>query len=254
MYRYIIIEDERLVSEELKRMLSAIRPQYIHTATLTRVKEAASYIKSTNTADLIFLDIQLSDGISFDVFEQVQTDIPIIFTTAYDEFALKAFELNSIDYLLKPIETEDLEKALQKFEKHNKKQEPEIFSKIREVYQPNFVKKRFLIQQGALYDYIESSDIAFFYSEDKLAFLHTFSGKRYIINYTIEQIENFCDRQMFFKVSRSCVANIQSISKIVKYDNSRLKVSCTPEHPHEIIVSRKRVPDFLKWIDGITIS
>jgi len=175
----------------------------------------------------------------------------VIFTTAYDEHAIKAFKLNSIDYLLKPFNEAELEAALIKFEK--------IFQHVSYTASPkNYeqllsvrTKNRFLISKGENYHYIETKDIAHFYSEDGVVFLHTSSDKRYIINYTLEQLEQLLDNRLFFRVSRNCIGNVRAIKNVAKYFNSRLKLSFSPVCPHEVLVSRVRVPDFLKWMDGI---
>ena len=195
---------------------------------------------------------KLTDGNSFDIFEQIQVTTPVIFTTAYDEHAIQAFKVNSVDYLLKPVEEDDLLAALRKFEQFRVVQSPVTnYRKLEEALMSNCKKNRFLIQKGDAYHYVETSDIAFFYSEEKVVFLHTFSDKRYIVDYTLEQIEQLLDERTFFRVSRNCIANINSIRKISKYFNSRLKLSFQPECPHEVLISRVRVPDFLKWVDGV---
>lgn len=160
--------------------------------------------------------------------------------------------MNSVDYLLKPVEEDDLLAALRKFEQFRVVQPPVTdYRKLEEALMSNCKKNRFLIQKGDAYHYVETSDIAFFYSEEKVVFLHTFSDKRYIVDYTLEQIEQLLDERTFFRVSRNCIANINSIRKISKYFNSRLKLSFQPECPHEVLISRVRVPDFLKWVDGV---
>jgi DNA-binding LytR/AlgR family response regulator len=205
----------------------------------------------TSTVDLILLDIRLADGNCFEIFNHVEVNIPVIFTTAYDEHAIKAFKLNSIDYLLKPFDEKELEAALVKFENifhHNPhKTDPKNFEQILSLK----TKNRFLISKGENYHYIETTDIAHFYSEDGVVFLHTFQNKRYIINYTLDQLEQQLDSRLFFRVSRNCIGNVKAIENVAKYFNSRLKLSFLPVCPHEVLVSRVRVPDFLKWMDGI---
>lgn len=248
--KYLIVEDERFAYEEMKRMINKLRPGYQLINWTKTVIQTVDFLKN-NTVDLILLDIRLADGSSFDIFEQVAISTPIIFTTAYDEHAIKAFKVNSVDYLLKPIEEGDLLTALNKFEQYHPVQ-PTIaeYKKLEEALAGNYKKNRFLIQKGDSYHYIEVSEIAFFYSEDKVVFLHTFSNKRYIVDYTLDQIERMLDEKSFFRVSRNCITNIRSIKKISKFFNSRLKISFNPDCPHEILVSRVRVSDFLKWIDG----
>jgi len=251
MINYLIVEDERFAYEEMKRMMQRLRPDY-HLAGRTETVEQTILFLKNNTVDLILLDIRLADGSCFEIFEQIAITIPVIFTTAYDEHAIKAFKVNSIDYLLKPIEEADLLAALTKFEQfHSIRSSVLDYKKLEEVLLGNYKKNRFLIQTGDNYCYIDTSKVAFFYSEDKVVFLHTDSNKRYIIDYTLMQIEQKLDEKIFFRVSRNCIANIGSIKKISKYYNSRLKLTFHPECPHEVLVSRERTSDFLKWVDDI---
>jgi len=251
MIKYLLVEDERFAYEEIKRMMDKLRPGYQLIAWTETVVRTVEFLKN-NSVDLILLDIRLADGNSFDIFEQISVSTPIIFTTAYDEHAIKAFKVNSVDYLLKPIEEEDLLGALNKFEQH-RTTNPVIteYKKLEEALIGNCKKNRFLIQKGDTYHYIETTETAFFYSEDKVVFLHTFSDKRYIVDYTLDQIERMLDGRSFFRVSRNCIANIRSINKISRFFNSRLKLTFQPECPHEVLVSRVRVSDFLKWVDGV---
>lgn len=250
MAKYIIIEDEQFAFNELKRMMKAARPGWELCGWATSVEQALILIKNV-PADLLLVDIRLSDGDSFDIFEQLKTDIPVIFTTAYDEFALKAFKLNSIDYLLKPIEETELERALQKFENLRLiTPASDSFIKFRDNYLSSNHKNRFLVQCGDVYRHIEANDVAFFYSEDKYTYLHTFSNNRYIIPYTLDQLESMMDSENFHRLSRNCIANIKSIDRLHKYFAGRLKVDFTLNCPQEVIVSRSRVAGLLDWING----
>lgn len=251
MIKYLLIEDERFAYEEIKRMMQRLRPDYQLAGWAESVEQAVLLLKQ-GAIDLIIVDIRLSDGISFEIFEQVQVDAPIIFTTAYDEYAIKAFKVNSIDYLLKPIEEKDLDAALCRFERNNalRAVAPE-FRQLQAEYLTKNKKNRFLVQIGDVFQYVETEDIAFFYSEDKYTYLHLFSNKRYIINYPLNQLEYMLDRNAFFRVSRNCISNIKAIKKSSKYFGSRLKLHLSPECPHEVLVSRNRVSDFLQWVDGI---
>lgn len=251
MIKYLIVEDERFAYDEMKRMIDKLRPNYELINWTETVIQTIDFLQQ-NSVDLILLDIRLSDGSSFDIFEQISIPTPIIFTTAYDEYAIRAFKVNSIDYLLKPIDEADLIAALDKFERH-RTITPIIteYKKLEEALMQNRRKNRFLIQVGDSYHYIDTSDIAYFYSEEKAIFLHAFSNKRYIIDYTLDQIERMLDEKIFFRASRNCITNIRSIKKISKYFNSRLKLILDPNCPHEVLVSRVRVTDFLSWVDGI---
>lgn len=251
MKTYMILEDERFAYEEIKRMMESLRPDYALSAWEESVEGAISFLKE-HKPDLLLIDIRLSDGLCFDLFARLPIQIPVIFTTAYDEYALQAFRINSIDYLLKPIEEKDLERALKKFEANSL---PDLasgkFKDLETSYLSHVKKNRFLVSVGDTFQYVETSDIAFFYSEDKYVYLHTTAGKRYIINYTLEQLEAMLDRRDFFRVSRNCIAHIQAIRKASKYFGGRLRMSFSPECPHEVIVSRSRVADCLRWMDGL---
>lgn len=251
MIKYLIVEDERFAYEEMKRMMEKLRPDY-HLAYRTETVDQTVHFLKEHSTDLILMDIRLADGNCFEIFEQVSLTIPIIFTTAYDEHAIRAFKVNSVDYLLKPIEEADLEAALNKFEQYRAIPQPaSSYKRLEEALVGSCKKNRFLIQKGDIFHYVDTTDIAFFYSEDKVVFLHTSSDKRYIVDYTLEQIEHLLDGKTFFRVSRNCIANITAIEKISRYFNSRLKIYLRPQCPHEVLVSRARVPDFLRWIDGL---
>ncbi|MDR7131501.1 DNA-binding LytR/AlgR family response regulator [Algoriphagus sp. 4150] len=248
--KYLIVEDERFAYEELKRMLAKLRPDYQLEKHTKTVVDTIRFLKES-TVDIILMDIRLADGNCFEIFNHVEVATPVIFTTAYDEHAIKAFKLNSIDYLLKPFEENELEAALTKFENifHNP---PYKTSSANFVQMQSLkTKNRFLISKGENYHYIETKDIAHFYSEDGVVFLHTFNDRRYIINYTLDQLEQQFHNHLFFRVSRNCIANVKAIENVARYFNSRLKLTFLPECPHEVLVSRVRVPDFLKWMDGI---
>jgi DNA-binding LytR/AlgR family response regulator len=248
--KYLIVEDERFAYEELKRMMTELRPDYSLEKRTKTVIDTIGFLK-TSAVDLILLDIRLADGNCFEIFNHVEVSTPVIFTTAYDEHAIKAFKLNSIDYLLKPFDEKELEAALAKFESifhtDSHKTDPKNFGQI--LVAKN--KNRFLISKGENYHYIETADIAHFYSEEGVVFLHTFQNKRYIINYTLDQLEQQLDSRLFFRASRNCIGNVKAIENVAKYFNSRLKLSFLPACPHEVLVSRVRVPDFLKWMDGM---
>jgi len=251
MVKYLIVEDERFAYEEIKRMMERLRPEYQLGYRAETVQQTIRFLKE-NTVDLILLDIRLADGSSFEIFEQIKVSVPIIFTTAYDEFAIQAFKVNSIDYLLKPIDETDLLTALIKFEQQHLTNPASFdYKQLEKALMGNSKRNRFLIQTGDVYHHVATSEIAFFYSEDKVTFLHTFLNRRYIVDHTLTQIEPQLDEKLFFRVSRNCIANISSIKKISRYFNSRLKLSFQPECPHDILISRERVSDFLKWVDSI---
>ena len=244
MIDYVILEDERFAYEEIKRMMNVLRPDYNLKEWADSVERAVSVL-TDDTPDLLIADIRLSDGLCFDVFERKQTHVPVIFTTAY--------RVNSVDYLLKPIKENDLERALAKFEANClTRPTSEQYKGLEASYLKNVKKNRFLVSVGDTYTYVETSDIAFFYVEDRCVFLHTFSGKRYIVDYSLEQLEAMLDRRDFFRLSRGCIAHIKAVRKVSKYFGSRLTVSFSPECPHKVLVSRTRVADCQKWLDGLS--
>ena len=249
--KVIIVEDEKPSARRLSRMLAEIN---IETqAMLHSVEEAVAYFKDNEHPDLIMLDIQLSDGLSFEIFDQVEVNSAIIFTTAYDEYALKAFKLNSIDYLLKPIDDEELSNAIDKFklnrpEKHNLQVDLEQIKKLLVNPLDKTFKKRFTIKVGQHIKIVPIDEIECFYSENKGSYLFTSSKRDYLIDYSLEELETELDPTKFFRVSRKFYVNLDAIIDIVSYTNSRLKVILNNYSENEIIVSREKVKDFKKWI------
>ncbi|WP_343687549.1 LytTR family DNA-binding domain-containing protein [Chryseobacterium gleum] len=249
MKKYLIIEDERLAFSELKRMMDKLRPDYLLMKRTQSVLESVEFLQE-HSPDFILMDISLSDGSCFEIFNHIKLDVPIIFTTAYDEYAIQAFKVNSIDYLLKPISEEDLEQAVIKLEDlHFDKVQKETGIRMVESLLMKKIKNRFLVHSRDGYLYIESGNVAYFYSEEKVVMLHTFENKRYIVNYTLDQLEEQLGEDFFFRVSRNCIANIKSIKGIKKAANSRLDIEFEPPCPHEVIVSRVRVHNFLQWLN-----
>ena len=250
MTKVIIIEDEKPAARRLQRMLSKLN---IETETMLHsVAEAVNWFNSNDHPDLIFLDIQLSDGISFEIFEEVKIDSAVIFTTAYDEYALKAFKLNSVDYLLKPIDEEELANAVAKFKENYLKNSPQIdfnaFKKILETGNKPDYKTRFTIQVGQHLKIILANEICCFYSENKASYLTTTSGRNYPVDVSLENLEKDLDPKKFFRINRKSIVNIDCIEDIISYTNSRLEVKVKVFSEFQLIVSRERVRDFKNWI------
>lgn len=252
MIKVIIIEDEKPSARRLKRMLSEINIEA--QAMLHSVSEAVTWFQANEHPDLILLDIQLSDGLSFEIFERVEVKSAIIFTTAYDEYALKAFKLNSIDYLLKPIDDEELETAIDKF-KSNHSEPHDILVDINHIKKllvnplDNEYKKRFTIKVGQHLRVVDTENIECFYSEQKATYCHTKDRKNYLLDFSLEQIEDKLDPLKFFRVNRKFIIHMDDISDIISYTNSRLQVKLKHFSEQEIIVSRERVKDFKKWLE-----
>jgi two-component system response regulator LytT len=247
----IIIEDEKPSARRLQRMLKS---NNVSVETLLHsVEEAIHWFLENEHPDLIFLDIQLSDGLSFEIFEHVSIKSAIIFTTAYDEYALQAFKLNSIDYLLKPIDEEDLEASLVKFreripENKGLKVDFEDIKKLLVNPIEREYKKRFTVKVGQYLKMITIDEIECFYSENKGTYAHTANGRNYLIDNTIENLQQELAPDIFFKVSRKFIVNINHIKDMISYTNSRLQIKMHNYQDSEIIVSRERVKDFKDWL------
>jgi len=249
--RTIIIEDEKPSARRLQRMLEK---QNIPVEKLLHsVNDSIKWLLENPQPDLVFLDIQLSDGLSFEIFEEIELESAIIFTTAYDEYALKAFKLNSVDYLLKPIDDEELEAAIEKYKSKfsNSEQLPSNISELRNLLNQNNsekkYKKRFTTKVGQHLKMFTVDEIECFYSENKGTYLHTQTDRSYLLETTLENLETDLDPEQFFRVSRKYYVNINAISDMVSYTNSRLKVKLN-HFDEEIIVSRERVKDFKNWL------
>ena len=253
----IIIEDEKPAARLLQRKLEKLNiPVGV---LLHSVEESIDWFSKNEHPDLIFLDIQLSDGLSFEIFEhfvsaQCVIKSAVIFTTAYDEYALRAFKLNSIDYLLKPIDEDDLEIAVAKFNMRAPKQETvqldfeQIKKMLTNPFEKNY-KKRFTVKIGQHLKVIAIGEIECFFSENKGTYIHTFDNRSYLIETTLELLEQELDPKNFYRVSRKFIVPLRAIKEIVIYSNSRLKVILPSYQEEEVIVSREKVSDFKDWID-----
>ncbi|WP_109300320.1 LytTR family DNA-binding domain-containing protein [Aquimarina sp. AU474] len=248
----IIIEDEKPAARRLNRMLNDLDIE-VNTM-LHSVQESIDWFSNNEHPDLIFLDIQLSDGLSFEIFDTITIKSSIIFTTAYDEYALKAFKLNSIDYLLKPIDDDELETAITKYKEQvpTKKQIQIDFDDIKKLLvnpMDRTYKKRFTTKVGQHLKIFAVEDIECFYSENKGTYLHTTDNRNYLIDNTLESLEDELNPQQFFRVSRKFYININAIKDIISYTNSRLQVKLNHFNEQEIIVARERVKDFKEWLE-----
>jgi len=251
----LIIEDEKPAARLLQRKLEKL--DIAVETMLHSVEESLHWFSNNEHPDLIFLDIQLSDGLSFEIFEKINIQSAIIFTTAYDEYALKAFKLNSIDYLLKPIDEDDLEIAVTKFKNRIPKAEAGNqnlqldFEQIRQMLSNPFeksYKKRFTVKIGQHLKVITTDEIECFFSENKGTYIHTFENRNYLIDSTLEVLEQELDMKDFFRVSRKFIVPLTAIKEIQVYTNSRLKVILPSYKEDEVIVSREKVQDFKAWL------
>lgn len=242
--RYLIIEDERLAMTELRRMITRLRPGYESAGWCESVGAAVSRLQGQTDVDIVFADIRLTDGMSFDIFDTIGYDGPVIFTTAYDEYALRAFKVNGIDYLLKPIDPDELETAILKFERlkngGHEKSAPAQKS----------VKNRFLVSVGNDMISLSAGEVAFFNSEDGYTYATTFAGKRYIVDMSIESLDSMLDATAFCRVSRAYICHLEAVVRVARMFGGRLKVITRPESPTPVLVSRERAPRVMRWLDG----
>ncbi|MFC0876193.1 LytR/AlgR family response regulator transcription factor [Saccharicrinis sp. FJH2] len=246
----LIIEDEKPAVDKLKRMLAEADPEIKILDQLSSVESASNWLLAHSAPELIFMDIQLEDGTCFEIFENVEIDTPVIFTTAYDEFSLKAFKVNSVDYLLKPIDPTELNHALDKFKKiHQTQPKLNSIQSLLTKLQPR-TKERFLIKTGDYFHSVPASDIVCFYIMERCNFIFTTTGKNYPIDYSLEKIETQVDNYRFFRVNRNYIVNYQTIKDVLAFSNSRLKITLKSSPTEEdIIVSRERVAAFKDWMD-----
>lgn len=248
----IIIEDEKPSARRLQRMLKILD---LNAETMLHsVEESIQWFQDNKHPDLIFLDIQLSDGLSFEIFEAIEIKSAIIFTTAYDEYALKAFKLNSIDYLLKPIDDDDLAIAVEKYKaRAPQKQAVTLdFNDIKKLLVnplDRAYKKRFSVKVGQHLKLINIDEIECFFSENKGTYLHTTEGRNYLLDTTLEHLENELEPQTFFRINRKFFVNINAIKDMVSYTNSRLQIKLNSYNEQDVIVARERVKDFKGWLE-----
>lgn len=248
----IIIEDEKPAARRLNRLLEELKVEV--STMLHSVEESIVWFLNNEHPELIFLDIQLSDGLSFEIFDQVTIKSAIIFTTAYDEYALQAFKLNSIDYLLKPIDDEELEKAVKQYREFKPEREKisfdfEDIKKLLVNPVEREYKKRFTARVGQHLKIINADEVECFYSENKGTYAATIDGRNYLLDTTLENLEGELSPKKFFRVSRKFYVNINHINDIISYTNSRLQIKMNTFREQEIIVSRERVKDFKLWLE-----
>ncbi|WP_421948741.1 LytR/AlgR family response regulator transcription factor [Phaeodactylibacter xiamenensis] len=250
--RALILEDEALAAERLQLMLEKLRPDIEILAILDTVEDAVSYFSTGVRPDLAFFDIQLADGASFQVFESVKVPCPVIFTTAYDQYTLKAFKVNSIDYLLKPIGKADLEQALAQYEDLKEKfgqptvqlkQVEQLLQSMQRQY-----KERFVVKTGHQFLSIRAEDIRYLFTEHKTTWIRHADGKKHALEYTLEELEALLDPKHFFRTNRQYIVHIEAIDQTTVYSNARLKIKL--QDGEETTVSRDRVSDFRTWLGG----
>lgn len=250
--KILIIEDEEPAAKRLQKMLKEIEPDINVLGQIVSVSSAVKWFGENAQPDLLFSDIQLSDGLSFEFFKAVEVSCPVIFTTAYDQYAIDAFKVNSIDYLLKPIKKEELEKAVAKFRKLAVSAAPPAIdiNKLLQTLSPAGAeyKKRFVVRYGEHIKTIDIEDVVYFYTEDKVTFLCTKDGRRYVIDYNLDTLDASLDPKSFFRINRQYIIGIHSIAEMFAYTKSRVLIKLNPPAKHETIVSTERSADFKHWL------
>jgi two-component system response regulator LytT len=247
----LIVEDEKVAAERLSGLIKKYDPTIDITGIVQSINNAVQWINTHQSPDLIFMDIQLADGLSFEIFEQTLVKTPVIFTTAYDEYALKAFKVNSIDYLLKPVDLNELKNAIEKFKENILPKEipAQVFDSIMHSLTKNY-KNKFVMNVGEHIKVFTTEDIQCFYIMEKYTFLQNNSGRDYAISYSLDQLEDLLDPAQFFRINRKFIVSFSAISDIISYSNSRLKVKLNYNQSDDLIVSREKVQDFKKWLEN----
>lgn len=248
--KILIIEDEPRAAGQLQRMLKACNFDYELLDIIDTVEDAVLWFQKNSTPDLVFMDIQLADGLSFEIFQKIDVEAPIIFTTAFDQYAIQAFKVNSVDYLLKPIQKDDLNTALDKFLKSNKPTaiDTSILKQLLGSMQAPTKREGLLVKEGGGFVQIKISDLLYCYSEDSITFGVT-SNKRFIIDETMDELLGSLDQKTFYRINRGQIVAKSSIQKMDPYFNHRVKLSITNSRDQEFIVSRPKTSDFKAWMN-----
>jgi len=254
--KILIIEDEELAVKKIKKLLSTVAPVAEVVGEADSIAASVAWLQSNPAPDLILMDIELADGQSFEIFNLTEVKSPVIFTTSYDEYALKAFKVNSIDYLLKPVQKEDLEAAVKKFNALKKEEGTtgsainmeSLVKELQQKLQPKEYRKRFLVKNAQKLVSVEVDDIAYYYSDGRLNFFKTTDNKKFVVDYTMDELEDMLDPERYFRISRSFYVSVNGIDKIDDYFGNRLILQLKPIVDKEALVSREKVTDFKKWM------
>ncbi len=248
MLKILIIEDEEPAAKRLEKMIREEEPAVELIGNIVSVADGIIWFNENKSPDLVFSDIQLSDGISFELFKKAGVTCPVIFVTAYDEYAIDAFKLNSIDYLLKPVKKEDLHQAMQKFRKLRTTQSIDIDKLLSAYSQSPRYRQRFIVRYGEHLKTVLVEEVAYFYTEDKIHFLTTTEGRRFAIDFNLDSLESMVDPKVFFRINRQFIISIHAIAEMFAYSKSRVLVKLQPPSKHETIVSTERSAQFKAWL------
>lgn len=256
--KVLIIEDEELAVKKLRKTLESVDSSAQVVGVADSIRSSVSWLQQNPAPDLILMDIELADGQSFEIFDKVEVKSTVIFTTSYDEYALKAFKVNSVDYLLKPIQKDDLEAALNKLRNmqtmygNSNSADPlnveSLVKELQQKLQPKEFRKRFLVKHAQKLVSVDVEEIAYFYSDGRLNFFKTLDNKKFVVDYTMDELEDMLDPNKYFRISRSFYVSIASIDQIHDYFGNRLLLHLKPVVDKESIVSREKVADFKKWM------
>ena len=248
----VIVEDEAIASRRLRQLVGELAPELQIVSEITSVESGLKWFGKNPLPDLIFLDIQLNDGYGFDILDHLEEHPPIIFTTAYNEYAIRGFKYNGLDYLLKPIAREDLRKALEKFRKTKKIQarptETEKLQDLKNFFRKEY-KHRFMVKVGNQFKAFDVNEIAYFKSYEGLIYLRNFKSQKYPIEYSLDQLEEILNPVDFFRINRKYIVSVKAVAEIHTYFNSRLLLRLEPKEEDQVIVSRDRTSNFKKWLD-----
>lgn len=247
----LIIEDENIASKRLANLVKELAPDVEVLERISSVEEGVAWFKKNALPDLIFLDIQLNDGYGFDIIDELKEHPPIIFTTAYNEYAIRGFKYNGLDYLLKPIDKRDLENALNKFRKTKlipEKENEQKYEQLKNLFSKEY-KRRFMVKIGNQFNSFNVENIAYFKSYEGMIYLRNINGKKYPIEYSLDQLEDILDPIQFFRINRKYMVSVNAVNEIHSYFNSRLLLKLNPHEEEQIIVSRERTTNFKKWLD-----
>ncbi len=249
--KVVIIEDESLASGQMESLITEVEPSARVVAKLSSVEGTVKWLESNEHPDLFLADIQLLDGLSFEIFNRIKITRPVIFTTAYDQYAIRAFQVNSIDYLLKPVQKDRLRASLEKYKTITSAAVVPDYADVLRLLrapQPEY-KSRFMIRVGQKIAAIPAEKIAYFYSESKLTYIVTRDGKRYPYDQTLEEVIDLLDPRLFFRINRQYIITFEAIAEMHPYFKGRLKLALNPPTNEDVIISAERTPEFKKWID-----